>query len=176
MADSSGAKPWWKKYFFPVLSIVVIMLVGGSIFIVPPPLVTEYHETKPDQYQHITIQPDITIELDTGSALMLTRSQSPKVELLRGNAYFDTGNKSADARQLEVIAGDVRILGKSAGFGVVIANQGGSVAVSTGQVEMILHGQGKSISAGQRVDFDSKQITVESSITDSDIAPWRQRK
>lgn len=176
MADSSGTKPWWKKYFFPVLSIVVIMLVGGSIFIVPPPLVTEYHETKPDQYQHIMIQPEITIELDAGSALMLTRSQSPKAELLRGNAYFDVGNKSAEARQLEVIVGDLRILGKGTGFGVTIANQGGSVAVSTGQVEIILQGQGKPIGAGQRVNFDSKQVTAESSVEDSNVAPWRQRK
>lgn len=176
MVDSSGTKPWWKKYFFPVLSIVVIMLVGGSIFIVPPPLVTEYHETKPDQYQHIMIQPEITIELDVGSALMLTRSQSPRAELLRGNAYFDTRNKSADARQLEVTIGDVRILGKGAGFGATIANQGGSVAVSTGQIEMILHGQSKSVGAGQRVNFDSKQVTAEFSVADSDVAPWRQRK
>ena len=149
------------------------MLAGALIFIVPPPVATQFHETKAVQYKSVTVTPDITIALDANTAITVSNSEPPKVELIRGNAYFDSKSLTLDTRILEIIVGDIRFWDMGANFSLQKLKQGSSIAVTQGQVEMNLGSQTRQIGAGQRIDFDNERIIEESLIVELDIAPWR---
>lgn len=159
-----------KKFFLPFLSAAIVMFMGALIFILPPPLTTQFHETTAGQFQSVTVTPGVTVELDEHSAIAVTNSEPPSVELIKGNAYFDSKNIAADSQTLEISVGKVRFLDKGASFSLETLKNGGSIAISNGQVEMNIGGQVRSVSAGQRIEFDNKRVIRESSIVDLDIA------
>lgn len=163
-----------KKFILPFLSAAVVMLMGALIFILPPPLATQFHETKAGQYQRVTLTPGITVELDERSAIAVTNSEPLSIELIKGNAYFDNNNASAPIQALEISVGDVRFLDNGASFSLETLKNGGSVAISNGQMEINIGGQVHSASAGQRINFNNNRIIEELSIVDTDIASWRR--
>ena len=166
-----------KKFLLPFLSAAIAMLMGALIFILPPPLSAQLHETKADQYHSVTVTPEVTVELDERSAITVTNSEPPSVELLMGNAFFDRKKTSVDAQnaqKLEITVGDVRFLDMGASFSLETLRNGGSIAITNGQIEMNIGGQSRLISAGQRIDFDNKRVIDESSIVGLNIASWRR--
>ena len=163
-----------KKFLLPFLSAAIAMLMGALIFILPPPLSAQLHETKADQYHTVTVTPAVTIELDERSAITVTNSEPPSVELLMGNAFFDRKKTSVDTQKLEITVGDVRFLDMGASFSLETLRNGGSIAIANGQIEMNIGGQSRLISAGQRIDFDNKRVIDESSIVGLNIASWRR--
>ena len=174
MEKSSASIFRQKKLLFPLLSVAIVMSINLLIFILPQPLATQLHETTVGQYQSIKLTPEINVELDERSAITVTNSEPPSVELINGSVYFDNDNKTMDTQQLEVTVGDIRFLPRGASFSLEALKNGGSIAIRDGQVEMNIGGQSRSVSAGQRIDFDKKHIVEESSIVDLDIAPWRR--
>ncbi len=163
------------KLIFPFLSAVIVMLVGSLIFIVPPPIDTQLHETASGKYLTVAVTPDITISLDSNSAIAVTKSEPLRVELLQGNAYFDVENKSTDGHKLEITLGQVRFRDIGTRFSLETIKNGGSLAIMSGQVEIHLDTQVHLIEAGQRVYFDNLQLIEKSTMIDMDIAPWRYR-
>lgn len=163
-----------KKFLLPFLSAAIAMLMGALIFILPPPLSAQLHETTADQYHSVTVTPEVTVELDERSAITVTNSEPPSVELLMGNVFFDRKNTSVDAQKLEITVGDVRFLDMGASFSLEMLRNGGSIAITNGQIEMNIGGQSRLISAGQRIDFDNKRVIDESSIVGLNIASWRR--
>jgi transmembrane sensor len=163
-----------KKLFLPLFSIAVVMSINFLIFILPQPLVTQLHETADGEYLSVSLTPQITVELDERSAITATNSEPPSVELIKGNVYFDNKNAAVETQHLSVTVGDIRFLGRGASFSVETLRNGGSITIRDGQVEMNIDGQSRSVSAGQRIDFDKKKVTEESSVVGIDIAPWRR--
>lgn len=163
-----------KKLLLPLLSIAIVMSINFLIFILPQPLATQLHETAEGQYLSVSLTPHITVALDERSAITVTNSEPPSVELIKGNVYFDNKNAVADTQHLTVTVGDVRFLDRGANFSVESLRNGGSIAISDGQVEMSIGGQSRSVSAGQRIDFDKNAVIEESSVVGMDIAPWRR--
>lgn len=163
-----------KKFLLPFLSAAAVMLVGGLIFFLPPPLATQLHETMADQYQRVILTPGITVELDERSAIAVTNSEPLSIELIKGNAYFDSNNTSAQIQALEIVVSDVRFLAKGASFSLETLKKGGRIAISNGQLEMNIGDQARFVSAGQRIDFNSNRVIEEISIVDLDIASWRR--
>lgn len=163
-----------KKFLLPFLSAAIAMLMGALIFILPPPLATQLYETTTDQYQSVTITQEITVELDERSAITVTNSEPPRIELLMGNVYFDSKNTSGDAQKLEITVDDVRFLDMGASFSLETLRNGGSIAITNGQIEMNIDGQVRSLSAGQRINFNNQCVIDESSTAGMDIASWRR--
>jgi len=174
MDKSSASTFRQKKFLLPFLTAAIAMLTGALIFILPPPLATQLHETTADQYQSVTVTPEVTVELDERSAITVTNSEPPSVELLMGNTYFDSKNTSVDAQKLEITVGDVRFLNMGASFSLETLRNGGSIAITDGQIEMNIGGQVRLLSAGQRINFDNQRVIDESSIVGLDIASWRR--
>ncbi|MEK7771588.1 MAG: FecR domain-containing protein [Pseudomonadota bacterium] len=163
-----------KKLLLPFLSAAIAMLAGALIFIVPPPVATQFHETKAGQYKSITVTPDITVALDANTVITVTNSEPPKVELIQGNVYFDSKRLTLDAGILEIIVGDIRFWNRNANFSLQKHRQGGSIAVTQGQLEINLGNQTRQIGTGQLIDFDNEQIIEESAIIEPNVAPWRR--
>jgi len=174
MDKSSASIFRQKKFLLPFLSAAIAMLMGALVFILPPPLATQLHETTVNQYQSVAVTPEITVELDERSAITVTNSEPPGVELLMGNAYFDSKNTSVDIQTIEISVGDVRFSDMGASFSLETLRNGGSIAITNGQVEMSIAGQVRLLSAGQRIDFDNQRIIEESSIVGLEVASWRR--
>tara|TARA_R110002073_G_scaffold65940_3_gene164373 strand:- start:2736 stop:3269 length:534 start_codon:yes stop_codon:yes gene_type:complete len=176
MAEFQVSTYRYKKFLLPFITAAIAMLAGSLIFILPPPVATQFHETTAGKYLSISVAADITIELDANSAVTVTNSEPPKVELLQGNAYFEIQRKDVDTTKLEVILGDVLIRNQGTRFSLKKLKNGGRVAISKGQIEIYFGNQARLVNAGQQVDFDNAHITEESSIVGLDIATWRRNK
>jgi ferric-dicitrate binding protein FerR (iron transport regulator) len=135
------------------------------------PLATRIHQTVPGQRITVAATPDIDVSLDADSSVTISNSQPPRIELLRGNAYFDV--KRSDAGKLQVKVGTVYIKDIGTRFSVSMRGNGGSVAVASGQVEIQVATGTYLVSARERVDFDSVRVSGQRIIAESDVAPWR---
>ncbi len=177
MTQTTPAPSSRKKYIIPFASAAAAMLFGATIFILPPPA-TSYllHTTASGQYEQVFVGPNIRIDMDANSSMTVSSDQPPEIELLQGNLYVDITNSSANTSKLVVIVNEARIKNIGTQFSVQRQNDGGSVTVSDGQVEIQIGTQSRLIHAGQQVTFNSTQITEEASIAKAHIAPWRKHK
>lgn len=163
-----------KKFWLPFLSATLVMLIGLMIFIVPSPyLSSQLYETTAGQFRQVDVTPDVTVEMDANSAMTVANSVPPSVELIRGNVYFNGDGNAVDTIKLEVIMGQAYFQDNGASYSLETTKDGGSIAVSQGQLEMRIGDQTRLVSAGQRVDFDGFKVVGESSIVGLDIASWR---
>lgn len=145
--------------------------LGLMSWYISKPVTARLHETGPGQHLTVKATPDISISLDTDSAVTVANSQPPQIELLRGNAYFDVTSNDAD--KLEVKVGEVRIKDIGTRFSVRMWADGGSVAVADGQVEIHVTTGTYLVSARERADFNGTRVTEHRLIAEADIAPWR---
>lgn len=176
MTETKPAPSSRKKYIIPFVSAAIAMLFGTTIFILPPPISNQLHTTSAGQYEQVFVGPNIRIDMNTNSSMTVSSDQPPKIELLQGSIYFDITNSGANTSKLVVIVNEARIKNIGTQFSVARQNNGGSVAVSEGQIEIQIGTQLRLIDAGYQVRFDGSQITEEISVMSTDIAPWRQNK
>ena len=135
------------------------------------PVTARLHETVAGQRLTVKATPDIGITLDADSAITVANSQPPRIELLRGNAYFDVTSNDADKLEVKVGAARIRDIGTR--FSVGMRSDGGSVAVAEGQVEILVATGTYLVSARERADFDSMRVIGHRIIAEAEVAPWR---
>lgn len=174
MTETKPAPSSRKKYIIPFASAAAVMLFGITIFILPPPISHQLHTTATGQYEQVFVGPDIRIDMNANSSMTVSNGQPPEIELLQGSIYFDITNSDTNTSNLVVIVNEARIKNIGTQFSVARQNDGGSVAVSDGQVEIQISTQSLLIQAGQQVTFDNTRITEEAPIVKTNIAPWRQ--
>ena len=150
------------------------LALGLISWYISKPVTARLHETGPGQHLTVKATPDISISLDTDSAVTVANSQPPRIELLRGNAYFDVTSNDAD--KLEVKVGEVRIKDIGTRFSVRMWPDGGSVAVADGQVEIHVTTGTYLVSARERADFDGTRVTGHRLIAEADVAPWHPNR
>ena len=150
------------------------MLVGALIFVVPPPLVTQMHETSVGQYLKIDITPNITAELDANSSITVLKTDPPRVELLKGNIYFNVKSPYIEQTNMEVTLGDAVIQSMGGSFSSQRQKDQYRVAVVSQRIEIKTLSQTRIVNAGHKIEFDNTRIINESSIDSLDIAPWRK--
>ena len=176
MTETKPAPSSRKKYIIPFASAAAAMLFGVSIFILPPPISHQLHTTAAGQHEQVFVGPNIRIDMNANSSMTVSNDQPPEVELLQGSLYVDITNSDTNASKLVVIVNEARIKNIGTQFSVARQNDGGSVAVSDGQVEIQIGTQSRLINTGYQVKFDGAQVTEETSVMSSDVAPWRQNK
>ena len=74
------------------------------------------HETSAGQYLKIDITPNITAELDANSSITVLKTDPPRVELLKGDIFFNVKSPSIEQTNIEVILGDAVIQSKGGSF------------------------------------------------------------
>lgn len=165
-----------RKYIIPFASATAVMLFGISIFVLPPPISYQLHTTATGQYEQVFVGPDIRIDMNSNSSMTVSNEQPPVIELLQGSVYFDITNSNPNTNKLIAMVNEARIKNTGARFSAELQNDGGSIAIEEGQVEIQIGAQTRTINTGQQIVFGRTQITDESSITSSSVAPWRQYK
>jgi len=171
MTETKPAPSSRKKYIIPFASAAAVMLFGITIFILPPPISHQLHTTVTGQYEQVFVGPDIRIDMNANSSMTVSNAQPPEIELLQGSLYFDITNSDTNTSKLVVIVNEARIKNIGTQFSVARQNDGGSVAVTDGQVEIQIGTQSLLIQAGQQVTFDNTKITEEASIVKANITP-----
>jgi ferric-dicitrate binding protein FerR (iron transport regulator) len=159
-----------RSWMFPALAGALTAMIVAAWFF-PRPVQTQRYETTPGQHLTVAVAEGIEAVLDADSALSVARSDPPRVELLRGNAYFSVNRQGSGG--LEVVAGQTRIRDIGTRFAVAVREQGGHVAVAEGVVEIQAGDTHRTAAAGLRVDFDGAGITGEKYLAAEDVAPWR---
>jgi len=172
---ATTARPFsWRRILLHGSITTMALGLGLMSWYISKPVTARLHETGPGQHLTIKATPDISISLDADSAITVVNSQPPRIELLRGNAYFDVTSKDAD--KLEVKVGEARIKDIGTRFSVKMQPDGGSVAVADGQVEIHVATGTYLVSARERADFDGTRITGHRLIAEADIAPWHPNR
>jgi transmembrane sensor len=161
----------WRRIILHCIIASTGLGLGLLSWMIAKPVATRIHQTVPGQRITVTATPDIDVSLDADSSVTISNSQPPRIELLRGNAYFDV--KRSDAGKLQVKVGTVYIKDIGTRFSVSMRGNGGSVAVASGQVEIQVATGTYLVSARERVDFDSVRVSGQRIIAESDVAPWR---
>lgn len=164
-------RPSGRRHFLIHGSIVAAALgLGVMSWLVAKPLSTRLHETEPGQRITIAATPNIDISLDADSSVTVSNTEPPRIELLRGNAYFDVRDGPGKL-QLKVGTTFIRDMGTR--FSVSKSSSGGSVAVASGEIEIQVEMGTYRVGAHEGADFDGVRVTGQRIIPDSAIAPWR---
>ncbi len=161
----------WRRILLHCIIASTGLGLGLISWLIAKPTATRIHQTVPGERLTVTASPDIDVSLDADSSVTVTNSQPPRIEVLRGNAYFDV--KPNAAGKLQVKVGTVYIRDIGTGFSVSRRGNGGSVAVASGQVEVQVETGTYLVSARERADFDSAHVTGQRVISEADVAPWR---
>ncbi len=161
----------WPRFLLH-FSIASTALVLGlmSWFIASPPA-TRIYQTAPGERLNVTPTPAINISLDTNSMATVTNALPPRIELLRGNAYFDVQGNESGTLQVKVGAAYIRDMDTR--FSVSVRANGGTVAVAYGQVEIEIGTRKYLVGALERADFNNINVTGQRVIAEADVAPWR---
>lgn len=168
MTKTKPAPTSRKKYIIPFASAAAVMLFGATIFILPPPISHQLHTTAAGQQELVFVGPNIRIDMNASSSMTVSNDQPPEVELLQGSIYLDITNSDTSTNKLVVIVNEARIKNIGTQFSAERQNDGGSIAVFDGQVEIQIGTQSHLIDAGQQATFDSTRITGETPIVKTD--------
>lgn len=161
-----------RRRFLIHLSIACTGLFLGLLsWLIAKPLATRLHETVSGQRIIVAATPNIDISLDSDSSVTVTNTEPPRIELLRGNAFFDV--KRSDAEKLQIKVGLVYISDTGSRFSLSKHSNGGSVAVANGQIEIQVATGKYLVGSRERADFNDKTVTGQRVVTEADIAPWK---
>jgi transmembrane sensor len=168
-----GRSPAWRRFLVHGSIVAAAVSLGLMSWFIAKPLSIRLHETEPGQRITITATPNIDISLDSDSSVTVSNTDPPRIELLRGNAYFDVRGNGPGKIQLKVGTAYIRDTGTR--FSVRKSSSGGNLAVASGQVEIQVEMGTYLIGAHESADFDGVRVTGQRVIPDSAIAPWRQQ-
>ena len=90
--------------------------------------------------------------------------------MLWGIAFFSVNGERPDKLQVKVGTTYIRDTGTR--FSVSKWPEGGSVAVASGQVEILVKMGTYVVGAHERADFDGMRVMNQRMIGDAEIAPW----
>ncbi len=165
-----AARTRWRSFLLHGSIAGTALGLGLMSWYIAKPMATRIHQTVPGERLTVNATPDIDISLDADSSVTVSNAEPPQIELLRGNAYFDAKGNGAGKLQLKVGKTYIRDIGTR--FSVRKFANGGTIAVSNGQVEIQVETGKYLIGAHERADFDGIRVTGQRIIADADVAPW----
>ena len=161
----------WRRFLIHLSIASAALFLGLMSWLIAKPMATRLHQTLPGERLTVAATPHIDISLDSDSSVTVTNTEPPRIELLRGNAFFDV--KNTDAEKLQIKVGTVYIRGTGGRFSVSKRSSGGGVAVAAGQLEIQVETGKYLVGSRERADFSDKTVTGQRVIAEADIAPWR---
>jgi transmembrane sensor len=164
----------WPRFFVHCSIVVTAFSLGLMSWFIAKPTATRIHQTARGERVSVAATPYIDISLDADSMVTVSNTEPPRIELLKGNAYFDVRNKDSDKLHVKVGTTFIKDLGTR--FSIRRSADGGSVSVAEGQVEIQVETGNYLISSRERADFDDMRVTGHRLISEADVAPWRSNK
>lgn len=133
------------------------------------------HLTGIAEVRELKLEDGSIVHLDAASAIAVRYGAARReVELLAGQAFFQV--VSTHDQPFVVMAGDVTVTVKGTAFGVGSSQEGVSVTVQSGTVEVSIEGGGRSASIlkrGERLTVDRRGQVARSDVAPDDVASWR---
>src|SRR5687768_8507398 len=169
-----AARTRWRSLLLHGSIAATALGLGLMSWFIAKPMATRIHQTVPGERLTVNATPDIDISLDADSSVTVSNAEPPQIELLRGNAHFDAKGNGAGKLQLKVGTTYIRDIGTR--FSVRKFANGGTIAVSSGQVEVQVETGKFLIGAHERADFDGIRVTGQRIIADADVAPWHSAR
>ena len=83
----------WPRFFVHCSIVVTAVSLGLMSWFIAKPTATRIHQTMPGERVTVAATPHIDISLDADSMVTVSNTEPPRIELLKGNAYFDVRNK-----------------------------------------------------------------------------------
>lgn len=165
----------WQRLFIHCTLFAICAILGLLSWYISKPQSVRFYETKGDEYLTVSVTPDIHISMDNSSSFAVTDNKPLRIELFKGNTYFDI-DKSA-AGQLTVKVGETLIEDIGTRFSIRMKKEGGHiVSVGQGQVKVHVASGAHLISALEQADFDDYTISRHRMISDRDVAPWHSNQ
>jgi transmembrane sensor len=156
-------------------------LVGGLVSaglafalflaIQPEPAAPRHFATTVAQHRVVKLPEGIEVTLNADTEIDVLDGKAPRIDLTRGDIYVDVA--TGGSQRLEVRAGGASIRDIGTRFSVAVADQGGSVVVEQGQVELRAGPAYLMVHAGRGVDFDAAGGVRERQVPENAVAPWR---
>ncbi len=161
---------WWRPFVVHGSIVATAVSLGLASWFIAKPLKIRLLETVSGQRQTFAATPEIDVSLDADSSVAVSNTEPPQIELLRGNAFFSVNGERPDKLQVKVGTTYIRDTGTR--FSVSKWPEGGSVAVASGQVEILVKTGTYLVGAHERADFDGVRVMNQRMIGDAEIAPW----
>lgn len=156
-------------FHFALLCICVVL--GVFSWYLSRPQSIRLHETGAHEYLTVSLTPEIEVSLDHRSSCAITDYEPLRIELFRGNAYFDIKNKQAADFRIKV--GEALIEDLGTRFSVRMRKNGDHiVSVGQGQIKVHVATGEYLISALEQANFDNFTISKHRMISAGEIAPW----
>jgi len=131
-------------------------------------------ETAAAEHRVLKLADGTTIALDAESAIDLIEGDAPRVDLLRGDIYVDVRSHGTTHLEVRIAGAVIRDIGTR--FAVAAVDNGGSVAVAEGVVELRAGTSMHMVHAGRAVRFDARGTFHEQVASTDGVAPWREQR
>ncbi len=172
-SDSSNPKKSfsWQRLLIHCALFGVCALLGVLSWHISKPQSVRFYETKSDEHLTVKVTPEIEATLDSSSSFAITDNKPLRIELFRGNIYFDIGANSTE--KLSVKIGETLIEDVGPRFSIRMQKDGSHIiSVAQGQARINVASGTYLISALEQANFDGFRISKHKMISESDVAPW----
>ena len=161
----------WRRFLVHCAVLSVGLMLGLMTWYFGKPHSIRLYETTSEEQLATAIVPGIDMALDKSSSIAVEVDQPIKVELFKGNVYFDLNNNATN--QLEAKVGKTVIKGISTRCSIQMHKDGNNhVAVADGYIKIHVASGVYQINAFEQADFDDNNISNHRLIADRNIAPW----
>ncbi|HNP26316.1 MAG TPA: FecR family protein [Nitrosomonas sp.] len=173
-SDPSPKKPFvfsWRRFFMHLSLFGLCAFLGLMSWYLSKPQSIRFHETRTGEYLTVKVTPDIHITLDSSSSFAITDNEPLRIELFRGNTYFDIKKNAPD--HLAIKVGETLIEDIGTRFSVRMQKDGNHIlSVAQGQVKVHVVSGVYLISALEQADFDGYKVSKHRMISEREVAPW----
>ncbi len=161
----------WRSILIHLTLLFVCVVLGLFSWYLSRPQSIRFYQTNLNEYLTVPITSEIDISLDHNSSFAVTDYAPLRIEMLKGNAYFNIKKKQADDFRIKV--GEVFIEDFGTRFSIRMQKHGAHI-VSVGQGKIKLHTASDEylISALEQADFDNSKISKHRMISINEVAPW----
>lgn len=164
----------WKQLLIHSALFGFCAFLGLLSWYIADPESIRFFETQPEEQLTIKVTPDIQVVLDGSSSLAITDNKPLRIEVLRGNAYFDISSNSTDPLTVKIGHTLINDLGKR--FSIRMQKNGKNIiSVAKGQLKINTPSGTYLISSFEQADFDGYQVSKHRMISERDVAPWHKR-
>ncbi|SDY58854.1 FecR domain-containing protein [Nitrosomonas halophila] len=165
----------WRRLLMHSAIMGIGVILGLMTWYFGKPHSIRFYETTVEERLATAIAPGIDMALDVGSSIAVRADQPIKVELFKGNVYFDIDKNAAHL--LEAKVGNTLIEGYGTRCSIQMHTDGHHhVAVAEGHIKIHVASGVYQINASEQADFDDQSISRHRLIADRNIAPWRPRQ
>jgi len=161
----------WRSILIHIALLCICVLLGLFSWYLSRPQSIRFHQTGSHEYLTVPVTSEIDVSLDHSSSFAVTDYTPLRIEMIKGNAFFDIKKKQADDFRIKV--GEALIEDLGTRFSIRMQKHGTHiVSVGQGKIKLYTASDEYMISALEQADFDNFKTSKHRMISARDVAPW----